>query len=165
MTSDELVEALEDAPEDGIERGEAPEEMERFFVFSVGESLFALPPEAIREIVTDLDVFPLPACPPYVSGLINCHGTPHTVFDLKVLFENERQQATKFLILNVENDDIALGCTEVVEIAELPLSAVSTFAEKDAESRFCSEMIDLAGRRVPVLSVGLVQRQLENDLA
>ncbi len=165
MTSDELTKALEDGPEEGVDKGETRAETERFFIFSVGESRYALPPAAIHEIVADLEVFPLPACPPYVSGLINCHGKPHTVFDLKVLFENERQPTSKFLILNLEDDDAAFGCTEVIEIAEVPRSAVSAFSENDAESRFCSETISLEGRRIPVLSVGVIRRQLENDLA
>lgn len=159
MTSDELVESLEELPEQGAEPEGAQEPRESYFIFDVGESRFALPPSAIREIVSDLEVFPLPACPAYVSGLINCHGTPHTVFDLKVLFENERQVPTKFLVLNLDGDDAALGCTEVVEIAELPRSAVSAFAEKEAEARFCSATIRVEGRLIPVLSFGLIQRR------
>jgi chemotaxis signal transduction protein len=165
MTSDEMAESLESLPEDGLQAGDAQEERESYYIFAVGESRFALPPSAIREIVSDQEVFPLPACPPCVSGLINCHGTPHTVFDLKVLFENERQAATKFLVLNLEADDAALGCTEVVEIAQVPRSAISSFSDKDAEARFCSATIELEGRRIPVLSFDLIQRQLENDLA
>jgi chemotaxis signal transduction protein len=162
MTSDELIESLEEAPEEGVG---AEEERESFFIFDVGESRFALPPSAIREIVSELEVFPLPACPPYVAGLVNCHGTPHTVFDLRVLFESERQQASKFLVLSLGDDDVALGCTEVVEIAELPLSAISSFADKDEEARFCSRTISVSGRRIPVLSVDLIRQKLETDLA
>lgn len=163
MTSDELVEALEEAPEEGI--GAEPRQVERFFVFSVGASKYALRPAEIHEIVTDLEVFPLPACPPYVPGLINSHGKPYTVFDLRVLFESERQAATQFLVLNLKDDDVALGCTEVDEIAEVPVSSITTFADEDAESRFCTSLLNLEGRRVPVLSIALIQKQLESDLA
>jgi chemotaxis signal transduction protein len=164
MTSDEAVEALEELPEEGraAEEGEA---RERFFIFSVGESRFALPPTAIREIVSDLEVFPIPACPPYVAGLINCHGTPFAVLDLKVLLESERLAAAQFLVLNVEGDSLAFGCTDVDEIVELPLSCVTAFADKDAESRLCSSMLAVDGRRIPVLSVDRIRRQLESDLA
>ena len=165
MTSDELVEALESAPDESLGAEALKEEVERFFVFSVGESKYALSPTAIHEIVTDLEVFPLPACPPYVSGLINCHGKPYTVFDLRVLFESERQAATQFLIMNLKDDDVAFGCTEVDEIAEVPVSDISTFADEDAESRFCTSLLNLEGRRVPVLSIALIQKQLETDLA
>ncbi len=164
MTSDELAAALEALPEEARAEAER-EETARYFVFSVGEAAFALPPESIREIVSDLEVFPLPACPPYLAGLINCHGSPFYVLDLRVLFENERQSVSKFLVLNLADDDMALGCTDVLEIAEVPRSAVTGFADKDAESRFCSETIALSGRRIPVLSVELMKRQLESDLA
>ncbi len=164
MTSDELVENLEALPEEGLAEDAGAEATERYFIFSVGESRYALLPSAIHEIVSDVEVFPIPACPPYVPGLINSHGTPHTVFDLRVLFENERQEATQFLVLNLENDDVAFGCTEVDEIAEVPLSAVSTFAEKDAAARFCTAMLEISGQRIPVLAVDHILRKLESDL-
>jgi purine-binding chemotaxis protein CheW len=165
MTSDEIVESLEELPEETQElEAAAKEDCERFFIFSVGDSQFALPPSAIREIVSDLEVFPLPNCPPYIPGLINCHGTPHTVFDLRVLFESERQQAQQFLILNVADDCVAFGCTEVVEIAEIPKSQISTFSEKDTEARFCASLFNFSGRRILVLSVEHILGKLENDL-
>lgn len=165
MNSDEIAEALEELPDDGLLAEAKDEETRRFFIFSVGESRFALPPEEIHEIVSDLEVFPVPACPPYVPGLVNCHGKPYTVFDLKVLFENERQAASQFLVLKLDGDDVAFGCTEVDEIAEIPLSSLSTFAEKDADARFFAAMIELPGSRIPVLSVAHILRTLENDLA
>jgi len=165
MTSDELIENLEALPDDGYGEDAGGEATERYFLFSVGNLRFALPPAAIHEIVSDLEVFPIPACPPYVPGLINSHGTPHTVFDLRVLFENERQESSMFLILKLAGDDVAFGCTEVDEIAEVPVSAISTFAEKDSASRFCGSMLEIEGSRIPVLSIEHILRQLESDLA
>ncbi len=164
MTSDEIIETLESLPEVEEEALAQKEEGERFFIFSAGDSRFALRPSEIHEIVSDLDIFPLPNCPPYIPGLINCHGHPYTVFDLRVLFESERAQASQFLILKVEGDHVALGCTEVDEIAEIPLSAISSFSEKDAEARFCSALFNFEQGRVLVLSIKHILAKLENDL-
>ncbi len=166
MTSEELladVERRAGADEGAVAGVDAVRD--RFLVFSVGASSFALPPSSVREIVTGLDVFPVPSCPPYVPGLINCHGKPYTVLDLRVLFENERQTAGQFLVLNLGDDDVAFGCTEVEEIVEVPHSALSTFVAGDAAGRFCSSVLDLEGRRVPVLAVGNILKELEHDLA
>ena len=167
MTSEELAADLErrsgvvdDKPAAGIS-----EPRERFLIFAMGESSFALPPSSVREIVPGLAVFPLPGCPAYVPGLVNCHGKPYTVIDLRVLFENERQAAEQFLVLNLDDDDVALGCTEVEEIIEVAHSALSSFAANDAAGRFCSAMLEHADRRIPVLAVAQILKELEHDLA
>jgi len=165
MDSDELVETLEAMPADDRDGAAADEEKVRYFIFTVCGASYALPPSAIKEIASDLEVFPVPACPPYVPGLVNCHGVPHTVFDLRVLFESERHRAETFLVLNLDSDDVAFGCTEVDEIAEFPVSCLSTFAARDSEARYFAAMIELPGRRIPVLSVERILQTLENDLA
>ncbi|HAP44347.1 MAG: hypothetical protein A2087_12635 [Spirochaetes bacterium GWD1_61_31] len=164
MKSTEIIDALEAVDDDGDLGQTQAAATSRLFVFSVGELLFALPPEVIREIVAGLEVYPLPACPPYVPGLINSHGEPHTVFDLRVLFENERQAVDKFLVLKLDDDSVAFGCSDVNEIVEVKLSEISTFADTEAEGRFCSALFQLDGRQVMILSVSHVLAQLEHDL-
>lgn len=164
MTTEDLLKRLDNVQ--GIEMlPEASDEVkERFFIFSVGESLYALNPASIHEIVSSLEVFPIPACPPYIPGLINCHGIPHTVFDLRVLFSNERQFTDQFLILNLENDAVAFGCTEVKEILEIQTSKISKFAEKETDTIFFSGIIETEEDKIPILSIKHILRKLENDL-
>lgn len=167
MTSEELEADLErrsGAVEDEQPAG-AAEPRERFLIFAAGESSFALPPSGVREIVPGLTVFPVPGCPAYVPGLVNCHGKPYAVIDLRVLFENERQSADQFLVLNLENDDVVLGCTEVEEIVDVALDSLSSFAANDAAGRFCSAMLERGDRRIPVLAIAQILKELEHDLA
>jgi chemotaxis signal transduction protein len=107
----------------------------------------------------------VPGCPAYVPGLVNCHGKPYTVIDLRVLFENERQTADQFLVLNLEDDDVVVGCTEVEEIIEVDHAALSSFAANDAAGRFCSAMLEHGDRRIPVLAIAQILKELEHDLA
>jgi len=164
MKSKEVIETLESIDQDSSDCPASAELASRFFVFSVGDLVLALPPEQIHEIVYGMDIFPLPACPPYIAGLINCHGYPYAVFDLHVLFENERQVVDKFLVLKLDDDSVVIGCTEVNEIVEIPLSAISTFADKDGEGRFCSAVFNYSEKRILVLSVSHILDQLEHDL-
>lgn len=164
MTAAEIMKVLGD----DVAEAPAPKaaaEIERFFVFAVGESWYALPPSAVREIISDLEIFPLPSCPPYVAGLVNCHGIPHTAIALMLLLRNERDRPARFLVLNVADDRVVFGCTEVVEIVLVPRASISTFPEGEADSKFFAGLFALEGRRVPILSVGGVLRQLELDLA
>ncbi len=167
MTSEELESDLERRAGviEDVQQDSALEQRERFLVFAVGTTSFALSPAAVREIVPGLTVFPIPGCPAYIPGLVNCHGKPYTVIDLRVLFENERQIVDQFLVLNLENDDVALGCTEVEEIVEVAQSALSSFAANDAAGRFCSAMLEHGDRRIPVLAIAQILKELEHDLA
>jgi purine-binding chemotaxis protein CheW len=164
MSAEDIVRAIEGMPGQEVQEESAAGESLRFFIFSVGDAYFALPPESVREIVSDLEIFPLPACPPYIPGLINCHGTPHTVFSLMVLFRNERDTPAQFLVLNLPDDHVAFGCTEAIEIATIPAASISTFPEGDAGSRHFTGLFPFSGQRVPVLSVPEILRQLELDL-
>lgn len=164
MKSTQFIETLE-AIEQEPDRLEGETSLSsRFFIFSIGELKLALPPEQVHEIVCDLEIHALPACPPYIAGLINCHGYPYAVLDLHVLFRSERHGVDKFLVLKMDADSVAIGCTEVNEIVDIPLSQVSTFADKDTDGRFCSAVFEYQGDRILVLSVAHVLSQLEQDL-
>lgn len=164
LDSDELVEELESLDPADRDQDRETEETGRYFIFSVKDSWYALDPSDVHEIVVDLEIFGLPACPPYVSGLINSHGLPYAVIDLHVLFESERHPAVKFLILNRADDAVAFGCTDVVEICEIPLSAVSAFSGSDQESGFCRSSFFFKEHRVLVISIDAVMGKLAHDL-
>ena len=164
MTTNEFSAALEQRPVTPLNSDSHVEETRPFFIFTLGDSKYALSPSAIQEIIPDLEIYPLPGCPPYVPGLINCHGTPFTVFDLRVLFEKQRQMAQQFLILKLDQDNVAFGCTEVNEIIDVPLSEISTFLEKNQDSEYCSGVFIYRGQRVLILEVESILKKLERDL-
>jgi chemotaxis signal transduction protein len=108
----------------------------RLFVFTIDGKAYAASPGEIREIILGGEVHPLPFCPAYITGLINAHGEPHTVIDLKILFDNQMQKPDKFLILNRGDDQAAFAITEVEEIVAIDASAVVAFPESDERGRF-----------------------------
>lgn len=163
MNSDELLEAIEDLDDEGIVAEET--QKKRYFIFRVGKMEFALFPESIKEIMTDLTIYPVPACPRYISGLINCHGQPYTVFDLAILLLSEELPVRQFLVLEIDKDHLAFACTEVIEITEIPVASVTMFSEKDPNTRFFDSLIDLPERKIPVLSVRSILSALEQELA
>jgi chemotaxis signal transduction protein len=163
--SERILSELESLPPDGAAQGTDEVPKDRLFIFSVEDALFALPPETVREIIADLDIFPLPCCPPYVSGLINSHGLPYAAIDLRVLFESERHHAVKFLVLNRPGDAVAFGCTDVVEIAEIPSADISRFTQAEEETRYCSASFMYKGRRVMIIQPDSIMDKLAHDIA
>ena len=157
---EEKLEALKDASADNIQE----KALTRFLVFSVGDSMYALKPEAVKEIIRDFEIFPLPSCPSYIPGLINNHGLPYAVFDLNVLFNGEHLDSGQFLILNVPGDAVSFRCSEVKEIAEVPADSIFFFAEKNDETTYFSATFQFSDQRIPVISVSEILKKLEKDL-
>lgn len=164
MNSDELVDAIEELSEvESIDLVE--EKTRRFFIFKLGNTSYALRPENVKEILSDLTVYPVPACPPYIAGLVNCHGIPHSVFELRVLLENERLETIQFLVINAANDHVVFACSEIEEIAEIAPANITDFSTLDSDTRFYEAIITLADRKIPVLSTAQILLALEADLA
>lgn len=53
--------------------------------FALGQALYALPTECVREIVPLEGYTPLPLLPPTIAGLVNVRGTILTMIDLRPL--------------------------------------------------------------------------------
>ena len=115
MKNTEILERLAAGGETG-QQEENEERTVKFLVFDIRGKKYALHAEDIREIVMDIPVFYIPFVPPYIRGLINRHGEPYTVFDLNVLFEKEKQDSSTYLILNLENDQLAFLISDIREI-------------------------------------------------
>jgi chemotaxis signal transduction protein len=164
MNSDEIVEELESLDAEEVKQETVAERTERFFVFAIGESLFAVRPSEVHELVAGVEVYKIPCCPAYVAGLINSHGAPFTVIDLKILLENERQDATMFLVLNRKDDSVAFACTDASEICDIPESAISAFPADNPDAPFYESRFTLGEKQVFLLSVNGILRKLSNDL-
>jgi chemotaxis signal transduction protein len=165
MGSEGIITELEALPSESSIADADEVRRERLFIFSVEDDWFALPPETVKEIIAGLDIFPLPCCPPYVSGLINSHGLPYAAIDLHVLFESERHLAVKFLVLNRPGDAVAFGCTDVVEIAEIPSADISRFTQAEEETRYCAASFMFKGRRVMIIQPDSIMDKLAHDIA
>jgi len=136
----------------------------KFLVFSLGEAMFALAAEDVREISTNNEIYYIPFVPPYVRGYANRHGQPYTVFDLQMLFENTPLQSTTLLILKSETDQIAVLISDVREIVTVPETDLLRITSADDSSRYFSSALNLAGTEVFVLKVDALLERLERDL-
>lgn len=136
----------------------------KFLVFSLGDAMFALGAEDVREISTNNEIYYIPFVPPYVRGYANRHGQPYTVFDLHMLFDNTPLDSTTLLILTSETDQIAVLISDVREIVTVPQTELLRITSADDSSRYFSSALNLAGTEVFVLTVEALLERLERDL-
>ncbi|HUW42386.1 MAG TPA: chemotaxis protein CheW [Rectinemataceae bacterium] len=136
----------------------------KYVVFMIGERSYALPADRVREISFDNELYYVPFLPSYVRGYANRHGQPFTVLDLRMLFEKSALDSSTLLILNIDNDQLALLITDVDEIVKLPAGAVHPLASEEESARYFAHSITVEEREVFVIDVGTLLQRLERDV-
>ncbi len=140
------------------------EEQQKFLIFMVGTQRYGLYADEVREIIGGNPLFYLPFVPAYLRGLINRHGDPHTVFDVHALLGQEQTEADNYLILKLEDDNVAFLISEVLEIVKVPNSKINVLTSQESEMRFFRGSITLDDREVFILDLHNLLMKLEEDL-
>lgn len=86
----------------------------QFVTFSLGEELFAVPVEVVREILDHEDAFRIPNGPDYLLGLRDVRGQGVPIIDLRIrlgMSKTVKTPHTRILVLDVPMADrvLALG--------------------------------------------------------
>lgn len=154
-----------------LARGKEQEENEdlqvvyrKFVVFSVAEKKYALPTEEVKEISFDNQIYYVPFLPPYIRGYANRHGSPFTVLDVQMLFDNTLLETSTLLILNLPNDQLALLISDVEEIIKVPVTEIHSISSSDDSSRYFVEAITVKEQETFILNNLTLLERLEHDI-
>jgi len=164
MDNDELIAKLESSSGEGEDTLSVEEEIiHKLLIFQIDDRKYAVYADLVKEIVINHDLYFIPFVPPYITGLINRQGQPYTVFDLKMLFTNERLQASKVMIMKSDSDFIAFMITDVAEISGIPSSGINLVVSSETENTFIGSC-NLRGEEIFIINVQEIYNRLANDL-
>jgi purine-binding chemotaxis protein CheW len=164
MDNASLLRTLKERAARNRAKAESEQPLFKYVVFLVGEQSYALPAERVHEISFDNELYYVPFLPSYVRGYANRHGQPYTVLDIRMLFEKSALDSSTLLILNVDNDQLALLITDVDEIVKLPAEAAHPLASEEESARYFAHSITMKEREVFVLKVETLLQRLERDV-
>jgi chemotaxis signal transduction protein len=136
----------------------------RFVIFSLEDKKYCLPATLMKEIIIKPEIYYIPFCPKYVKGIINRHGEPFTVIDLRVLFENQEQEEKKIVILNYPDNEVAILITDVLEVIEVGKENMVELSSKTFTEEFFVNFFSHKGENVFQINMPRVLQRLENDL-
>ncbi|MBN2618807.1 MAG: chemotaxis protein CheW [Spirochaetales bacterium] len=139
-------------------------ELVKFVIFNIDQKVYALPGNMVREIIIGYKVYYLPFIPGYIRGLINRHGEPYTVVDIKVLFEQERLEAEKYIIIRDETDKLALIITEISKIVNIDQKEIHPITSHSEGGDFFNNSISIEGVEIPILEIESVIRKIKHDI-
>jgi purine-binding chemotaxis protein CheW len=124
----------------------------QFVTLGIEQEVFAVPVEAVVEILDMRPMFRIPEAPAYLAGLIDVRGRSVPVIDLRVklgLSAKPATESTRILVLEITVNDrplaIGLIADRVFEVMALDLRHVE--APPDIGVRWRSDYISGVGRR------------------
>ncbi len=163
MDNRELVKKLSAAGDGDAAPETAPVNYRKLVVFLLDERSYSIDAEEVKEVVIAQDLYYIPFVPPYVAGLINRHGEPHTVLDLKVILESEKLAASKVMVMNHGDDQIAFLITDIERIILVPEGDVAAVPSSEGSSLFQGSFT-LEGREVFIINAREVYDRLQHDI-
>jgi chemotaxis signal transduction protein len=145
-----------------------PEEELRVCLFRMGEDLFAVPVDALTEIIISQKIFPVPTTPPHVLGVINLRGNIVPIVDIRSALSLPRQ-STPSQIAVIKEGAMVIGIVvdTVSEVAAVPLHQVLAIPADAGDqagtirSRFLKSIIQREGGVAALLDVKRILEEIE----
>lgn len=112
--------------------------MPDFLLFTLDQRRFALPVAQVRETVAAVAITPLAGAPGVIEGVIDVHGTPTPVLDLRARFDMRPKPlaVTDHLVLATAGErEVALRVDRAVDVISLADDEVSAARPDDPAMR------------------------------
>ena len=147
----------------GVAEVSAEEEL-RICLFLMGADTYAIPVEALTEIIIPQKIFPIPTTPAYVAGIINLRGNIIPIVDIRpVLALSQEAASGQIAILRYNQMPIGIVVDAVVEIASVPRNKIVEVPAEHAlqhpgkeRNRFVKSIIHREGGIAALLDIDKV---------
>ncbi|PWE52921.1 chemotaxis protein [Metarhizobium album] len=122
----------------------APEAIEQFLIFQLGEENYGLPIASVDEVIrVPVDVTRMPGAPAFVTGVINLRGRPIPLIDQRSRFDSPasvQAAAARAIVVTIGKLQAGFVVDAVTEVKALPAAALTPAPE------FSSEQTDVFDR-------------------
>lgn len=147
------------------EKKDIPESVLTFktwLIFSVNEDIFAIESYKAKEVLRNMEIYPLPFVPEFIKGVLNRHGSPYTVVDLSVFLGGKKQDSLLFIVLNLPDSQFCIQVCDVLDFHTLEEKDV-ILIEESQEIPFFSGTINYKGKKVPILEIEKIYEKIKFD--
>lgn len=134
-----------------------------WLIFSVNEKLYAIEAPIAKEILRNMDIYPLPFVPEYIKGVINRHGEPYTVVDLASFLGKEQQESSLFIVLNLPDNQFCVQITDILDFHTAPENSVIGMNDVQ-DAGFFSGTIEYQNSNIPIIQLDKVYDIIRTDL-
>jgi purine-binding chemotaxis protein CheW len=105
----------------------------RLVLFRLGDRLYGIDLEAVREILPVRRATRVPGAPAYVAGLVNVRGTIVTVLDLGSRLDGNSSLSPDGSVILIEHRQklVGIAVAEVNDVMVLPAESIEQAAERE----------------------------------
>ena len=103
------------------------DELEQMVTFNLGQEEFGVNILQVQEINRMVEITKVPQSEHYVEGIINLRGKVIPIIDLRKKFamqEKERDNQTRIVVVDVDNDTVGLVVDGVSEVLRVPVGSL-----------------------------------------
>ncbi len=105
------------------------DEIIQWVTFKLDEEKYGINVMQVQEVLRLTEIAPVPGSPDYVMGIVNLRGNVVTVIDTRKrfgLFQKEADDATRIVIVEVNNQVIGILVDSVAEVVNIHSSDIET---------------------------------------
>ncbi len=150
-----------------------------WLIFTSGGSKYAINSSAIKEIVRNNTIYPVPFVPKYVIGIINCYSSPFAVVDFSLLEnpdiakseeddildlnldEKEEEEEKIFLVLK-DREDVTILVSNIDKFQNQEDVTVQNFSPND-DKHFLGT-ITYDDTIVPIVDIEYMMDKIRGDI-
>ena len=105
----------------------------RLVLFRLGDRLYGIDLEAVREILPVRRATRVPGAPAYVAGLVNVRGTIVTVLDLGARLDGNSSLSPDGSVILIEHRQklVGIAVAEVNDVMALPAESIEHATDRD----------------------------------
>lgn len=145
---------------------------EKIVVFSVGDSLCALPLAGVEKVIRAVQISPLPEAPDIIAGAINLAGQILPVINLRRRFcfaDRDLKVDDRFIIVTTQKRTVALMADAVEGLREVPSEQLVRLEDPLAFAPQLRGAAKISGELILIFDLGLFlseneERSLEKAL-
>ncbi len=163
MDNSELLNTISSSGSGGDNDSAEPVRYRKLVVFLLEDAPYAFGAAEVKEVVITGDIYHIPFVPPYVAGMINRHGEPYTVLDLKAILDNGKLTSSKVLVMNNGDDQISFLISDIEKIIEVPEQDIHELPPSEAGSLF-NGSFTRDGREIFIINARDIYEKLNADI-
>ena len=139
-----------------FDENEICEPMIRWVTFQLGQETYGVEVDKAREILRINNISPVPGAPDYIVGITNIRGNVVSVIDGRRrinLTSTEYTDLSRMIVMESEDDIVAVVVDEVADIIDLPESSIDSNPKfhKGDSSKYINGVITLADDLIIIL--------------
>ncbi|WP_055071341.1 chemotaxis protein CheW [Clostridium massiliamazoniense] len=123
-------------------------------IFKLKDELFAVETAKVQSITDVMEITKVPKAPMHIKGLINLRGNILSLLDINLLLNIDKEDNSQrnVIIIDIEEEEIAILVDEVEEVLEIDEKIIQKF-DNELGKEYVKGIVNLKNRIVTLVDL------------